>query len=366
MPEPHAPVTDPEPDSVSTLDHSRPRSRFVDAAALAVGVLFGAGSAFVFFRLSLSWPGFGPTRLLAAYDAVVGGSLGYCLGVRAVLGVAGAGSVMGSRFLPVVGAAYLGSLARLVLVRFVPAPISFFTLILPFVGGLFGYLLSPGRERRSASGASSEGASPQPVTLLRLVDLSLAGLAGGVVGAVASCLLAVFVSTPRVPWRPGGLTAYLVSRRTRRSYAWWLVAGVLFVTLTAAPALSIIKGRTSLPFTIRVWPARTDLPAFLRYPGVAATTRPMNYYSGTCIEYSFQTTDSIAAVVAFYRKALAGWQEVRAPGPQDGTAIFYRSRDGKQHVSGWAVRIGPRDSAMTSLSLLYQRGGRGVIVPAHP
>ena len=184
MPEPDAPVKDPEPDSVSALNHSRPRSRFVDAAALAGGALFGAGSAFVFFHLSLSWPGFGPARFLVAYDALVGGSLGYCLGVRAVLGVAGAGSVMGSRFLPVVGAAYLGALARLVLVRFVPGPLSFFSLTFPFLGGLFGYLLSPGREQGSETGASPEGAYPQPVTLPRLVVLSMAGLAGGVIGGL--------------------------------------------------------------------------------------------------------------------------------------------------------------------------------------
>ncbi len=612
MPEPHAPVEDPEPDNVSTPDHSRPRSPFVDAAALVGGALFGAGSAFLFFRLSLSWPGFGPARLFAAYDALVGGSLGYCLGVRVVLGVVGAGSVMGSRFLPVVGTAYLGALARLVLVRFVPAPLSLFSLTFPFVGGLFGYLLSPGREQGSASGASSRGTSPQPVALLRLVDLSLSGLAGGVVGAVVLGLVGVRVGaafirgevegfgeawglllfilgavlglplgiaaglrvagtklgirgrfwpalgasytgilawlgllvllqhlmnrthiptavvhyqpfllyagpfvlslaggligylgwsetrrrvpTPLLHWLrllllsaaglagalvagrvaslvavsilrgpaverlnlfalrlisnsdtyvgmlgypvgaaaglgltgvwfrlrgrfwpalggacaglfaafmlvrfsldasiretlqgwtvrryveavpqfclilslAGGLAAYLVSRRTRRSYPWWLVAGVLFVTLTAAPALSIIKGRTSLPFTIRPWTARPRLPAFLRYPGAVATTRPLNYYTVTCIEYSFQTTDSPATVVAFYRKALAEWEEERAPGPQDGNAIFYRSRDGKQRVSGWVIRTGPGDSAMTSLTLLYQRGGRGVIVPAHP
>ena len=98
----------------------------------------------------------------------------------------------------------------------------------------------------------------------------------------------------------------------------------------------------------------SGLPALLHYPGATAKARwSMSGKEGTGTVYSFETKDPIAAVVDFYKKALAGWKNSSTMESGDATILVYGTEDEKQFVTLTVSR--EKDSNTTSLTLLYSK-----------
>ncbi|MBM3331370.1 hypothetical protein FJY68_05890 [candidate division WOR-3 bacterium] len=98
----------------------------------------------------------------------------------------------------------------------------------------------------------------------------------------------------------------------------------------------------------------SGLPEFLRYPGAVAKSRwAMSNEGTTGTAYSFEIPDPTAAVVDFYKKALAGWKNASTMENDEATVLVYSTEDEKQSA---AVTVGKdKESGKTLLTLLYTK-----------
>lgn len=100
----------------------------------------------------------------------------------------------------------------------------------------------------------------------------------------------------------------------------------------------------------------SGLPASLRYPGAAAKARwTMSSKEGTGTVYTFETKDPAAAIVDFYKKALAGWKNSATMENEDATILSYGSEDEKEFTTITVSR--DKDTNLTSLTILYTKKG---------
>ncbi len=98
----------------------------------------------------------------------------------------------------------------------------------------------------------------------------------------------------------------------------------------------------------------SGLPAFLRYPGATAKARwSMSGKEGTGTVYTFETKDPAAAIVDFYKKALAGWKNSSIMESEGSTILVYGSEDEKEFVTLTVSR--EKDTNLTSLTILYTK-----------
>jgi hypothetical protein len=96
----------------------------------------------------------------------------------------------------------------------------------------------------------------------------------------------------------------------------------------------------------------SGLPEMLRYPGAKALGRwSMSGDKGTGATYTFETADPKQAVVAFYKKALAGWKSSAEMESEGNTMLVYVSSDEKESA---AITIGTED-AKTTLNIIYSK-----------
>jgi len=96
----------------------------------------------------------------------------------------------------------------------------------------------------------------------------------------------------------------------------------------------------------------SGLPEFLRYPGATAKTRwSMSGKDGAGTVYAFETKDAPAAVIDFYKKALAGWKNASTMESEESTILVYGTEDEKQFVTMTVSK--DKETNITSLTLLY-------------
>ena len=151
----------------------------------------------------------------------------------------------------------------------------------------------------------------------------------------------------------GGLVAFqLCGRRLWRDAIFAVL--VLLVTTTVV-LFDRISTESRRP------PPLLQPPAFLPYPGRTFDVHSSAPGATRVYECKVETDDSPAAVVAFYKKALARWENlperVRS-GPQgtNAASVNYRTRDRKQSVSVW-ITVDPL-SKKTVISLQYWKFAR--------
>lgn len=131
-----------------------------------------------------------------------------------------------------------------------------------------------------------------------------------------------------------------------------LVAGfVLLAVLASATLPFIVCGTRQSTAQTQALPV---LPAFLRYPGARGRSvgQVLVDPAGTTgTVYHFDTNDSTASVLDFYRKTLVGWDSLATPGTSTSRDLTYGSRDGKEFVRIICHAAGP-SVGRTSFTLI--------------
>ncbi len=89
-------------------------------------------------------------------------------------------------------------------------------------------------------------------------------------------------------------------------------------------------------------------------PGATAKARwSMSGEGGAGTVYSFETANPAAAVIDFYKTALAGWKNASTMETGDATILVYGTEDEKQFTTVTVAK--DKDSGKTSLTLLYTK-----------
>ena len=95
----------------------------------------------------------------------------------------------------------------------------------------------------------------------------------------------------------------------------------------------------------------SDLPPILRPPGAVARGRmSMTNEGGTGTLYLMDATETVPAVVAWYKESLASWKLATELATGDGTMLLYTSPDESHNAQ---IQVSPGERGKVSVSVLY-------------